>query len=83
MTPYEKLALKHMPYTCPTLDALGRDLIDSLPDKYENDILDFIENIKDQITCPMRTALETVCKELIEAKTEVEDVAYYQSVNHE
>lgn len=66
MTPAEKLALQYMPYTCPQLDGMTQDLLDQLPEKYSEDILKFVEDIKKQITCPMRTALEQACQVIIE-----------------
>lgn len=78
-----KLALRYVPYTCPTLDSMAQDLIDQLPEKYSKDILEFVENIKKDITCPMRTALEQVCEELIEVRSQNETLMYDQSINHE
>lgn len=46
MTPAEKLALQYMPYTCPQLDSMATDFIDQLPEKYSDDILKFVEDIK-------------------------------------
>lgn len=66
MTPAEKLGLKYIPYTCPQLDSMTTDFIDQLPEKYSDDILKFVENIKKHITCPMRTALEQACQVIIE-----------------
>lgn len=65
MTPAEKLALQYMPYTCPQLDSMATDFIDQLPEKYSDDILKFVEDIKKQITCPMRTALEQACEVIV------------------
>lgn len=65
MTSAEKLALQYMPYTCPQLDCMTKDFIDQLPEKYSQDILKFVEDIKKQITCPMRTALEQACEVIV------------------
>lgn len=84
MTEGQKLALKHMPYTCPTLDKMAKEFACRFTDhREENDFLAFIEEIKKEITCPMRTALEQVCEELVSVKSELEALHYEQSVNHE
>lgn len=84
MTEGQKLALKYMPYTCPTLDKMAKEFAWRFTDhREENDFLAFIEEIKKEITCPMRTALEQVCEELVEVRSQNETLMYDQSINHE
>ena len=62
-----KLALSYMPYTCPTLDEMAKEYAWRFDDhREEKEFLAFIEEIKKQITCPMRTALEQACEVIIE-----------------
>lgn len=70
MTQAEQMALKLMPYTCPTLDSLGKEYMGSLElDASQKRIfLEFIETIKKDITCPMRVALEQACLLSLETK---------------
>lgn len=65
MTPAEKLALQYMPYTCPELDQMTEVLLEDIHHKYHIDILVFVDKIKKQITCPMRTALEQACEVIV------------------
>ena len=65
MTPAEKLALQYMPYTCPELDQMTEVLLEDIHHKYHINILVFVDKIKKQITCPMRTALEQACQVIV------------------
>lgn len=62
-----KLALTLMPYTCPILDQLGKDYLNDLDlnNRQRKIFLNFIEDIKKDITCPMRTALEEACGRIV------------------
>ena len=76
MTKSEKMALKLMPYTCPKLDEMGKDYIADLvlsTDVQVKTFTEFIEQIKKDITCPMRTALETACKRIIELEEKLQN----------
>lgn len=70
MTAAEKLGLKYIPYTCPELDQMTEELLENIHHKYHIDILVFVDKIKKQITCPMRTALEQACQVIIENERE-------------
>ena len=62
-----KLALNYMPYTCPILDKMAKEYAWRFDDhREEKEFLAFIEEIKKEITCPMRTALEQACEVIIE-----------------
>lgn len=67
MKPNVKLALSYVGYTCPALDELGKDYMSdlSLTKDQKETFLEFIEQIKKDITCPMRTALESACERII------------------
>lgn len=64
MTKAEQMALSLMPYTCPTLDRMGKKYIVDLAlnSDQRKTFLEFIEDIKKDITCPMRVALEQACQ---------------------
>lgn len=74
MTEAEKIALKVMPYTCPILDDIGEDLKTEIFKSiaYNYKVIDAvdraIEQIKKDITCPFRVALEAVCGDFLEEK---------------
>lgn len=71
MKPNVKLALSYVGYTCPTLDQLGKDYLYDLEltSNQKKIFLDFIEQIKKDVTCPMRTALESACDHIIKLES--------------
>lgn len=71
MKPEVKLALSYVGYTCPTLDAMGKDYMAdlALDSSQRETFLEFIEQIKKDITCPMRTALESACSRIVDLET--------------
>ena len=77
MTEDEKMALKLMPYTCPTLDQMAKEYAWRFDDyKEEKEFLAFIEEIKKQITCPMRTALEEACQVALDNEARIPTEEY-------
>ena len=71
-------------YTCPTLDQMAKEYAWRFTDhKEEKEFLAFIEEIKKQITCPMRTALEQVCEKLVKTTEALETELYDKAINHE
>ena len=64
MTKAEQMALSLIPYTCPILDQKAKDCMADLVlnSDQRKTFLEFIEEIKKDITCPMRVALEQACK---------------------
>lgn len=75
MKPNIKLALSYVGYTCPLLDELGKDYLSDL--RLNSDqrkvFLEFIEQIKKDITCPMRTALESACSRIVDLEEKLND----------
>lgn len=71
MTDAEVMALKMMPYTCPILDRMAKDFAHIFTDhKDENEFFAFVENIKKEVTCPMRIALEQACTKIVSLESQ-------------
>lgn len=74
MTEAEKMSLKLMPHTCPTLDKMAKEYVSRFNDyRKEKEFLAFIENIKKDITCPMRVALDQACQIALNNEARISD----------
>lgn len=72
MTEAEKMSLKLMPHTCPILDKMAKEYAWRFNDhREEKEFLAFIENIKKDITCPMRVALDEACQIALDNEAQI------------
>lgn len=70
MRPEVAMGLSYVGYTCPTLDKLGKEFLYDLNLNFNQEklFLEFIEQIKKDVTCPLRTGLELACERVIKAE---------------
>lgn len=75
MRPEVKMGLSYVGYTCPTVDSIAKDFLYDLEldSQQEKLFLEFVEQIKRDATCPLRTGLEQACERIIELESYIED----------
>lgn len=75
MRPEVKMGLSYVGYTCPTVDKLAKDFLYDLGLNFQQEklFLEFVEQIKSQATCPLRTGLEMACERIIKLESLVEE----------